>query len=134
MIVYSVEVRNAQMNQIEAIIGTSPKLHIYSGAVPLTTLSSPGTVLCTINLPADWLTAASAGSVSINGVWSGTASAAGTASYYRIYDSTDTTCGVQGTVTLTGFGGDMTLDDVTINPGDTVFISTYTLSAGNASN
>mgnify|MGYP000992978288 FL=1 len=78
------------------------------------------------------MAAASGGSKAKSGTWSNTASAAGTAGYFRIYDSTGTTCHMQGSVTATGGGGDLQLDNVSIANGQTVTISTFSITDANA--
>lgn len=96
---YSVGVRNAQLDAVETTVGTSAILRIRSGSVPASCATADsGTVLATMNLPSDWMAAASSGSKSLSGTWQDTsADATGTAGHYRIYDSTGTTCHVQGT-------------------------------------
>lgn len=128
----SAAVRNARLDAIETAIGTAPKLLLYTGAAPANcAAAATGTLLATLTLPSDWEAAASAGSKAIaNGPWSGTASAAGTAGYFRIMDSTSTTCHVQGTV---GQGsGDMSFDNATFAVGQVINISTFTLTDANA--
>jgi hypothetical protein len=85
-----------------------------------------------MTLPSDWMSNAASGSKSKTGTWSGTGAAAGTAGHFRIYDSTGTTCHMQGTVTATGGGGDMTLDNTSIASSQTVTVSTFTLTDANA--
>lgn len=58
--------------------------------------------------------------------------AGGTAGYFRIVDSAGTTCHLQGTVTATGGGGDMTIDNTSIASGQTVNVTSFTLTDGNA--
>ncbi|MCY1248013.1 hypothetical protein D9M72_613970 [compost metagenome] len=60
-----------------------------------------------------------------------TAGAAGTAAHYRIKDSAGTTCHMQGTVTVTGGGGDLTVDNAVIASGQTVQITGWTITEGN---
>ena len=134
---YSVTVRNAQLDVWETTISTAPLLRLYSGTVPANCAASEtGTLLCEITLPSDWMANASSGSKAKSGTWSGTgAVGAGTgtvATHYRIYDSGGTTCHEQGSVTVTGSGGDMTLDNTSIASGQTVTISTFTRTAGNS--
>jgi hypothetical protein len=89
--------------------------------------------LATINCPADWLSAASGGSKSINGTWQDlSADATGTAAHFRIYDSTGTTCHIQGTVTATGGGGDMEVTNTSFTAGQSFTVNTFTLTDGNA--
>lgn len=131
---YSVTVRNAQLDAFETACGVSAIMRIRTGAVPANCATADsGTVLATINLPSDWMAAAASGSKSKSGTWEDTsADATGTAAHFRIYDSTGTTCHAQGTITATGGGGDLTLDNTSIASGQTVTITSFTLTAGNA--
>lgn len=134
---YSTTLRNNQLDQIEITIGTAPVLELRTGSPPATAASADtGTLLCSITLPSDWMAAASAGSKSMLGTWSGSgASAAGSgtaAGYFRIKDSGATTCHMQGTVTGAGSGGDMTLDNNSIANGQTVGVTSFSITRGNA--
>lgn len=128
----SVTVRNARLDTVESTTGTSAQLRIYTGTQPADcATAASGSLLCTITLPSDWMNAASSGSKTMLGTWSATASAGGTAGYFRILDSAGTTCHVQGSVTATGGGGDLQLDNTSIANGQTVTISTFTLTDAN---
>jgi hypothetical protein len=131
---FSIPVRNARLDAVATVIGASAKLIIYSGAQPADCSEAPsGTVLATLSLPSSWMLAASSGSKSKTGTWSDTsADAGGTAGHFRIYDSLLTTCGLQGSITVTGGAGDMTLDNTTIVAGQTVTITSFVLTDGNA--
>lgn len=131
---FSTTARNAALDGIETAIGTSAILKIRSGSAPADCgTADSGTVLATLNLPSDWLAAASGGSKSKSGTWEDTsADAAGTAGHFRIYATDGTTVHMQGTVTATGGGGDMTLDNTSIASGQQVTITSFTLSAGGA--
>src|SRR5258705_6577930 len=109
----STAIRNAALDTIESTIGVSAILKIRTGAQPANCAAADsGTVLATVSLPSDWMNAASGGTKTKLGTWEDTlADAAGTAAHFRIYETTATTCGVQGTVTATGGGGDMTVDN-----------------------
>ena len=50
---------------------------------------------------------------------------------FGIYDSTETTCHLQGSVTITAGGGDMTLDAVALTIGQQTVITTFTIVDGN---
>ena len=130
----SVTVRNAELDAIETAISASAILIIRSGSAPAAIVDSDnGTVLATINLPDDWFIAASSGSISKQGTWSDTsADNAGTAEHFRLYASNGTTQHIQGTITESGSGGDMTLDNHVIAAGQTVTVTQFTLTAGNA--
>lgn len=130
---FSVAVRNAMLDSVEATMGTGVLVRILTGAPPADCATAQsGTLLVTITMPSDWLNAASAGSKTLIASASANAVAGGTAGYYRILNSAGTTCHEQGTVTATGGGGDMTLDNVVIANGQQVNITGYTLNAGNA--
>lgn len=130
----SVAVRNARLDSIESTIGTSAILRIRSGAQPATCATADsGTVLATLSLPVDWMAAASSGSKALSGTWQDlSADATGTAGHFRIYDSGGTVCGIQGSITATGGGGDMTLDNTSIASGQQVTITSFTLTDANA--
>ena len=130
----SVAVRNAMLNAIESTIGTSGVLKIRTGAQPETCATADaGTVLVTMSLPSDYMAAADAGAKALAGTWQdASADDTGTAAHFRLYASNGSTCGAQGTVTATGGGGDMTLDNVSIASGQQVTITGFTLTAANA--
>jgi hypothetical protein len=129
----SVTVRNAELDAIETAIGASAVLKIRTGAAPGIANADSGTVLATLSLPSDWMAAASSGSKAKSGTWEdASADDTGTAAHFRIYASDGTTQHIEGTVTVTGGGGDMTLDNVSIAAAQTVTITSFTLTAGNA--
>lgn len=134
----NVATRNARLDTIESTNSTSCSLEIRTGSPPATCATAgTGTVLVTINLPSDWMAAASSGSKAIAGTWQDTsADNTGTAAHFRVYNSQatkdNTTCFMQGTVTATGGGGDMTLDNTSITSGQSVTITSFTLTDGNA--
>lgn len=131
---FSTTARNAALDAIETAIGTSAVLKIRSGSAPADCgTADSGTVLATLTLPSDWLAAASSGSKSKSGTWEdASADATGTAAHFRIYASDGTTVHMQGTITATGGGGDMTLDNTSIASAQQVTITSFTLSAGGA--
>ncbi len=130
----STTVRNARLDAIETAIGTSAIMKIRTGAAPANCAAADaGTVLATLNLPSDWMAAASAGSKAKAGTWEDTsADNAGTAAHFRIYASDGTTCHLQGTVTATGGGGDLTVDNVVFAAGQPFTVTGFTLTDGNA--
>src|SRR4051812_1825331 len=115
----STTVRNARLDAIETAIGVSAVLKIRTGAAPANCgTADSGTVLATMTLPADWMTNAASGAKALLGTWQDLlGDAAGSAAHFRIYDSGGATCHIQGTVTATGGGGDLTLDNVSIAVG-----------------
>jgi hypothetical protein len=135
---FNVATRNARLDAIEVTNGTSCSLEIRSGAQPANcAASNAGTVLATINLPLDWMAAASVGSKAISGTWQDlSADATGTAAHFRVFNSQatrdDTTCFLQGSVTGAGGGGDMEVSSVSFTAGQSFTITTFTLTDGNA--
>ena len=134
---YGTTLRNAQLDTIETTISTSPKLRVYSGTAPADcATAASGTLLLEITLPSDWMAAAASGSKAKSGTWSGTgdagASTGTNAGYWRVYDSAGSVCHMQGTVTVTGGGGDMTMDNVSIAENQAVAVNTFAVAALNA--
>jgi hypothetical protein len=131
---FSTTYRNALLDQLETTIGTSAKLEIFTGSVPANCAASEGgTKLVEFDLASDWAADASGGTKSLNNLTiSATAVAAGTAGHFRLFASNGTTCHMQGTVTATGGGGDLTLDNTNIANGQTVQITGFTLTAPGA--
>lgn len=130
----SVAVRNARLDAIETTVGTSAVLKIRTGAAPANCAAADsGTVLASITCPSDWMAAASSGSKALSGTWQdASADATGTAAHFRLYASDGTTCGAQGTVTATGGGGDMTVDNTSFASGQQFTVTAFTLTDGNA--
>lgn len=130
---FSVRIRDAWLDSNEAVTGPSPKLRIYTGSKPADCdAAATGTLLAEVTCPSDWMAAASGGSKVLAGSWTVAASAGGIAGYYRLYDSAGANCDEQGTITATGGGGAMTLDNTNIAAGQTVTITSKTLTAGGA--
>lgn len=130
---YSAAVLNAKLDAIETTIGTAPLLKFYTGSEPANcAATATGTNLASQALPSDWLANASAGVKSKAGTWSGTYSASGTVGYFRIYDSTGTTCHNQGSVTATGGGGDMTMDNTSAAAAQAWTVNSFALTSANA--
>lgn len=129
--------RNALMDQYESTIGTTPKLILRSGTPPASCGAvDSGTFLAILTLPSDWLNAASGGSKTLLGTWSGTGSAAGTAGHYRLKDSTATSTDNTGTTheqgTVGQGSGDLSLDNNVIANGQAISITTWTRTMGGA--
>lgn len=128
---YSTAVRNARLDAVESTIGTSAIMRIRTGSVPATCATADaGTVVATLNLPSDWMAAASSGTKAMSGTWQDTsADATGTAAHFRIYDSAGTTCHMQGTVGTSGT--DLIVDSTSFTSGQSFSITAFTLTAAN---
>ena len=127
---YSVAVNNARLDSIESTAGTAAHLKIYTGTQPANcATAASGTLLVDMTLPSDWMNAASAGSKTKLGTWSGTGITSGTAGYFRITDTAGTNCHIQGTVGTTGT--DMTLDNTSIATSQVVTVNSFTITCAN---
>jgi hypothetical protein len=127
--------RNAILDGINTFVDAG-LLRIYSGSKPATANLAPtGTLLASITLPADAFAAASAGAIAKAGTWSDpSANDTGTAGYFRISETGDDDSldgdfhRIDGTVTATGGGGDLTLDSVSIAALQAVTVNTFTIT------
>lgn len=128
---YSTAVRNAQLDALEALFLTG-KLRIYSGAAPANPSdAATGTLLADITLPADPMAAASGGSKAKSGTWAtSSASASGTAGYFRVLDSAGTVTHIQGTVGTSS--ADLIVDSVTFTAGQAFTVTSFTLTTQEA--
>lgn len=125
--------RNASLDSIETTAGTAVVMRLLTGAVPANCAAAEtGTIVGTLPLPTDWMAVASGGAKAKLGTWQDVAADnAGTVSYFRIYNSGITVCHIQGTVTITSGGGDMELDNNVVTLGQTITITSFTLTDGN---
>lgn len=126
--------RNARLDAIETEIGINPVLKVRTGAPPADCAAADsGTVLSTMTLPTSWMNDAIGGAMSKSGVWQDlSADNSGNAGHFRIYDNGGAVCHIQGTITATGGGGDMTFDTITFVAGQQVTINSFTLTDANA--
>lgn len=129
----SVAVRNARADVVESTIGTAAVVKIFTGAAPANcAAANSGTELFSVAVASDWLSAASSGAKALSATATAAAIATGTAGHFRVYASDGTTCHLQGTVTATGGGGDMTVDNTSIASGQDVTINTFGWTEPNA--
>lgn len=111
------------------------KMCLYTGSQPAAAANSAtGTKLWEEDLPADAFAAAVAGIKAKAGTWQALGLAAGNAGYFRLKKAGDTDANTEtearldGSVTATGGGGDVTLDNVNIAVGQSVTINTFAVS------
>lgn len=131
---HSTGFRNALADLFESHVGTSAVLKVFTGAQPANcAAANSGTELASLTLPSDWMAAASGGAKAMAGAWQdAAANNNGTAGHFRIYASDGTTCHHQGSVTVTGGGGDLTVDDVVFATGQEFNITGFTITAPGA--
>lgn len=129
---YSVAVMNAQLQTIETVIeggvGFFPYLVIFSGSAPATAgAAETGTRLLVMPLPTDFFTTPSGGVMSKTGNWQATATASGTAGYFRIQeDSPSTTADLQGSVGTSS--ADLIVDSTAFVSGQIFTVITFTVT------
>ena len=130
----SVAVRNARLDAIETTVGASAILKIRTNSPPANCAAADaGTVLATLSLPADYFAAAASGSKAKSNTWEDTsADATGTAAHFRLYATDGTTCHMQGTVTITAGGGDMTVDNTSFAAAQAFTITAFALTDANS--
>lgn len=122
----SIAARNAAGKAVTDLIdgGSGPgTMEIRSGTRPATpATTATGTLLATVTFGDPAFGTWSAGSSTVADPAGVTAAATGTASWCRIKDSTGTAV-LDGDVTATGGGGDVTLASTAISSGQTVDIT-----------
>lgn len=127
----SIEVRDAQLDVIETVIGLTPFLYIYGGIIPTDCESGDtGSPIASGTLPSDWMDDAS-GAVKVKaGLWAltGTAAAGGgtIGTHFRI-KTTGGVCHAQGTFGIVG-DEDMVSDIATIVVGQVTVVATFSLT------
>jgi hypothetical protein len=128
---FSVDVRDAMNDAIETVLGTSPHLKVFTGAIPANCAAADtGTLLADATLPSDWLGASSGGVKSLSGTWQDlSADGTGTPGYYRLYTSGGT-CKLQGTASV-GAGGELQFNG-TFTAGQSVSVTSYSITAANS--
>jgi hypothetical protein len=104
-------------------------LEIRTGAPPGVANAAAGTVLVSFTLAAGpWAAAAGAARALANLPLSANATAAGVAGHFRLRNAADTRR-IEGSVTVTGGGGDLTLDNTNIANGQQVQVTGFTVNA-----
>lgn len=116
----------ASANRLADSLGTafdSGFLDIYTGAQPASANDdATGTLLVSIDLPADAFAAAADGVAALSGVWAADGVAAGLAGWGRFRNAGDT---LRMDVSV---GVELLLDDANISIGETVTISAFTFT------
>lgn len=130
-ILLSEAIRNARLDVVDSIIGPSGIVKILAGDVPAsTTIADTGTVLATLQLENQWMLAATGGIKANTGVWAdSSADATGTATYFRLYALDGTTCGMQGSVGVSG--ADMIVLTTSFIATQPFTITSFILTDGN---
>jgi hypothetical protein len=127
---YSNGTRNAQQNGLITYAGSGSKINIYSGAQPANanTAISGQTLLVTLTVSGSFGTDSN-GTITLSTVTNGTAVATGTASFFRITQSDNTTVVMDGSVATSD--ADLVLNNTSIATGQVVSISAGTIIRAN---
>lgn len=121
-------IKNSVTDAFAALFNAG-KLRIYTGTQPASgDDAASGTLLVEITLPNPAFGSAANGTASKTGTWQTNAGAAGVAGWYRMLSS-DGTKTIDGSVTASGGGGDMELQNTNIASGQQVTVTTSTLTA-----
>lgn len=131
---WSTSVRNTILAGWEVGIGASAKIEFRTGVQPENTAAAAvGTLVATFALEPDWADAPTGGSVSMSGLpLASIATGNGTIGHYRITDSAGTTCHEQGSVSATGGGGDLTVNNPAVTSGQSIQITSWSKTAPGA--
>lgn len=130
---FSTEVRNAQMDAFVTTAGNGALLRLYTGARPATGAALTGqTLLGTLVLGSPLAPSASGGVITFNPITpDSNADDSGVASWARLVKSDGSSFVADFTVTVTGGGGDITMNSTTISAGQLIEAVSATLAAGN---
>lgn len=132
---FSTAYRNALLDQFETTAGQSEVIKLFTGSAPANCAAADsGTLLATFTLAAsgDWSPASGGSKALASTPLSVNASGTGTAGYFRWYASNGTTCHMQGSVTLSGGGGDLTVDNTNLQAGQQCQVTGFTMTAPGA--
>ncbi len=124
-IAYKTTTANAWLDYLyDTLFPDGSLLQIRTGSPAGPDNAAGGSLLAEITTPASSWAAASGKSKAKAGVWSVAASGTGSAGHYRFKNAGDT-AREEGTITATGGGGDMTLDNISVASTQTVLVSTF---------
>jgi hypothetical protein len=120
---------HAMLDAMETNIGASPVLTLRSGAQPGTCgAADSGTLIATIAMAADAFSNAASWAKAIGAaIQDLSADGGGTLGHWRIKTSGGTTK-LQGSITATGGGGDMTVDNTTVTATQQIDVTSFAVN------
>jgi hypothetical protein len=127
--------RTIRADTLTTRVGNAGILRIYSGTIPADADAAiTGTILAELTCASPFAPGASAeGVVTASAITQdSSANATGTASHFRLFASNGTTVAMQGTVTATGGGGDLTLTTTSITSGQPVSVTSFVFTEAGA--
>lgn len=131
---FSTSLRNSRADNIATAIGSAGVLRIYDGTRPANvgTAVTTQVLLAELTCGSPFAPSASGGVLTANSITQdSSANATGTASWFRLFTSGGTAV-VDGDVTATGGGGDLTLNTVSIVAGGPVSVTSAVFTEGGA--
>ena len=129
---YDTTTRNDMLDELTARVGTSGLLRIYNGTRPAnvgTAITSQTLLVALTTNASAFAAAASGGILTASAISNGTAVATGTASWFRLFQSNGTTAIMDGDVSTSG--ADLNLNNTSIATGQTVSVTSFTVTEGN---
>ncbi|MFY7895638.1 MAG: hypothetical protein ACOVP8_05350 [Phycisphaerales bacterium] len=129
---FATALRNSRLTAISTEVGTSGKLIIYAGTAPSIATSDSGyTRLAELTCSATFHSTITNGVLTVASITADTqANNSGTATFFRVTTSGGTAV-LQGTVTATGGGGDLTLNSTSISANASVAVDSFTITEAN---
>lgn len=119
--------KNTLLDSIDSVFN-SATLEIRTGSAPGAGLTATGTLLASITVPSDAFSAAVNGVKQSIGTWAdASADASGTAGHWRLIASSGQI--LEGDITVSGAGGSMQLDSLSITVGSPINILSFKLIA-----
>lgn len=131
---FSVALRNSRADDIATAVGNAGVLRVYDGTRPATVATAVTTqvLLAELTCGSPFAPAATGGVLTANSITQdASANNSGTATWFRLFTSGGTAV-VDGDVTATGGGGDMTLNTVSIVSGGPVSVTSAVFTEGGA--
>ena len=130
MLYYSNGLRNAQNNALIAYAGTGAIMKLYTGTQPASANAPITTQVLLVSLPIPGVFGTDVnGTLTLNAVTPSIVVAAGTATFFRITKSDNTTVVLDGSVGTTS--ADLILTEVDLYPLETVTITAGTIIRNN---
>lgn len=127
---YNTLLRNSQLDAITTFAGAGAKLRIYGGTQPATGGAVTTQLVNDFVLGTPFAPAAASATLSPTLPTGVTGSAAGTATWFRIFKADGTTQVIDGTVGTAG--ADLILNTTTISSGVAVSVTSFSISRANA--
>jgi hypothetical protein len=125
---FNAQVHTDSLGFLNTTFPATAVLEIRTGTRPGVANAATGTLLWSFTIAGGWA-AASAGSRALASLpLTGNAVAAGTAGYFRLRNAGDT-ARIEGNITATGGGGDMTVDNTSITSGQSVSVTGFTITS-----